>query len=213
MDPGNPGTQDHSLAVAVDIVRRYDIDGVHMDDYFYPSRTMLFSNNPKIDEIEKELRAQIERALSSGLRIDYLDFHLGAAVQTEELRTQVEALAKEYKLGMSGYFGEKYSNITYHAALGDKADSLLSHVKNLGPGLNMQVVHVGIDDPEMQALKDLNQFGLQDMSRHRREELRSILDPEFRKTLNEQDIILLTYKDLIEIVGIVNMKRPEEKDY
>jgi uncharacterized lipoprotein YddW (UPF0748 family) len=36
MDPGEPGTQAHSLAVVLDVVKRYDVDGVHIDDYFYP---------------------------------------------------------------------------------------------------------------------------------------------------------------------------------
>jgi uncharacterized protein YbbC (DUF1343 family)/uncharacterized lipoprotein YddW (UPF0748 family) len=36
MDPGKEGTREHSTAVVMDIVRRYDIDGVHFDDYFYP---------------------------------------------------------------------------------------------------------------------------------------------------------------------------------
>lgn len=36
MDPGAPEIADHSLAVIMDVVERYDIDGVHMDDYFYP---------------------------------------------------------------------------------------------------------------------------------------------------------------------------------
>lgn len=36
LDPANPETQDHSAAVVMDIVKRYDIDGVHFDDYFYP---------------------------------------------------------------------------------------------------------------------------------------------------------------------------------
>lgn len=36
MDPGEPAVQAHSLRVALDVVRRYDIDGVHVDDYFYP---------------------------------------------------------------------------------------------------------------------------------------------------------------------------------
>ncbi len=35
-DPAMQSTQDHSAAVVMDIVRRYDIDGVHFDDYFYP---------------------------------------------------------------------------------------------------------------------------------------------------------------------------------
>lgn len=36
LDPGAKVVQDQSLAVMLDVVRRYDVDGVHMDDYFYP---------------------------------------------------------------------------------------------------------------------------------------------------------------------------------
>jgi uncharacterized lipoprotein YddW (UPF0748 family) len=36
MDPGEPQSAKHTLAVILDVVRRYDIDAVHMDDYFYP---------------------------------------------------------------------------------------------------------------------------------------------------------------------------------
>ncbi len=36
LDPAKKGTQDHSYAVVMDVLRRYDIDGVHFDDYFYP---------------------------------------------------------------------------------------------------------------------------------------------------------------------------------
>ncbi|MCM4169060.1 hypothetical protein KCTC52924_00175 [Arenibacter antarcticus] len=36
MDPSLKGTQDHSLAVVMDIVNRYEVDGIHFDDYFYP---------------------------------------------------------------------------------------------------------------------------------------------------------------------------------
>lgn len=36
LDPGEPAAQEHSLRVVLDIVQRYDVDGLHMDDYFYP---------------------------------------------------------------------------------------------------------------------------------------------------------------------------------
>ena len=36
MDPGSNQVQDHSANVVIDIVKRYDIDAVHFDDYFYP---------------------------------------------------------------------------------------------------------------------------------------------------------------------------------
>ncbi len=36
LDPTDEAGQRHSLNVIKDVVRRYDIDGVHFDDYFYP---------------------------------------------------------------------------------------------------------------------------------------------------------------------------------
>ncbi len=36
LDPGEKETQDYSLAVIMDVVKRYDVDGIHFDDYFYP---------------------------------------------------------------------------------------------------------------------------------------------------------------------------------
>ena len=68
---------------------------------FFPSRSLLFGNNPKLSEIETELRAQIEKAIHAGLKIDYLDYHMSAAVQTPETRAIVEKLAAEYHLAIS----------------------------------------------------------------------------------------------------------------
>ena len=36
MDPGEPSVRRRTVRVVLDVVRRYDIDGVHLDDYFYP---------------------------------------------------------------------------------------------------------------------------------------------------------------------------------
>jgi uncharacterized lipoprotein YddW (UPF0748 family) len=36
LNPTSKEVQDHSMRVILDVVRRYDIDGVHIDDYFYP---------------------------------------------------------------------------------------------------------------------------------------------------------------------------------
>jgi uncharacterized lipoprotein YddW (UPF0748 family) len=36
LDPGEKEVQDYSLGVVLDVVRRYDVDGIHFDDYFYP---------------------------------------------------------------------------------------------------------------------------------------------------------------------------------
>ena len=36
LDPGIPEARDYSMSVLLDIVKRYDVDGIHFDDYFYP---------------------------------------------------------------------------------------------------------------------------------------------------------------------------------
>ena len=36
MDPGSSEVREHVVDVIVDVVDRYDIDGIHLDDYFYP---------------------------------------------------------------------------------------------------------------------------------------------------------------------------------
>ncbi|HEY0068045.1 MAG TPA: family 10 glycosylhydrolase [Flavisolibacter sp.] len=37
LDPGIPAVRDHITSVVVDILERYDVDGIHFDDYFYPA--------------------------------------------------------------------------------------------------------------------------------------------------------------------------------
>lgn len=36
LDPSEPDAREHSLRVILDVASRYDVDGIHLDDYFYP---------------------------------------------------------------------------------------------------------------------------------------------------------------------------------
>jgi uncharacterized lipoprotein YddW (UPF0748 family) len=36
LDPGEPEARAYSLRIILDVLRRYDVDGIHIDDYFYP---------------------------------------------------------------------------------------------------------------------------------------------------------------------------------
>jgi len=47
------------------------------------------------------------------------------------------------------------------------------------------------------------------MSKHRASELAALTSPEFRAALKQNNVISLTYKDLIKMVGLENMTRPE----
>jgi predicted glycoside hydrolase/deacetylase ChbG (UPF0249 family) len=182
---------------------------VDSEGYFFPSGEALLGNNPSLAEIEKELRAQIDRAKRSGLKIDYVDYHMGTAVRTPETRAIVERLAREYGLGMSEYFGETRGNPQYAAAPNAKGDSLAALVARLHPGFNLLVTHVGIDGPELGALVDMNsESPLADMSKHRQGELDAITSPRFKSSLTDRSVSLVTYRQVIEMQGLKSMHPP-----
>lgn len=177
--------------------------------HFFPSRSKLFANNPRLEEIETELRAQIEKAQKAGLKIDYLDYHMGAAMQTPQTRAIVEKLAAEYGLAISRYYDEVDVEGGYAAPVANKLDTLLKKVTNLQPGgTKLFVVHIGLDEPEMAAMEDLNPSGPRDMSKHRQAELRALLAPNFQQLINSERFRIVNYRMLNEEKGLQRMKRP-----
>ena len=183
---------------------------VDKDGYFFPSRKLFFDNEPNIVEIEKELRAQIERALQSGVAIDYVDHHMGTAVSTPELRLLLENITKEYHLGISRYYGETDIRGLYNSPIEKKTDALLSLTDKIAPDqLNLMVFHIGLDTQEMSALVDLNEFGLKEMSRHRESELKALTSRKFLKNLKDRNVKLINYRDLIANRDLEDMTRPQ----
>ncbi|MGJ8632410.1 MAG: glycoside hydrolase family 10 protein [Luteolibacter sp.] len=63
LDPSYQDTQSHSLGVILDVVRRYDIDGVHLDDYFYPypSKGLTFKDGRS----PTQRRAMVDRFVAN----------------------------------------------------------------------------------------------------------------------------------------------------
>ncbi|MDO8550780.1 MAG: polysaccharide deacetylase family protein, partial [Ignavibacteria bacterium] len=167
--------------------------------YFFPSRATFFANNPKPEEVEIELRAQIEKALKSGLNISYLDYHMGTAVDKPELRKIVEKLAEEYNLAVSRYFGEADLESMYFFSFDEKKNHLMNKLDSLETGqINLLVCHIGKDNDELGAMIDMNTFGLKQMNRHRNAELNALLSAVKENVFSERGISLITYKDLIE---------------
>lgn len=180
--------------------------------YFFPSRASFEANRPKLNEIEIELRAQIERAIHSGLDIKYVDYHMSTAVDKPEYRAILEKLANEYHLGISRYFGEKDIKNMYFDPVKSKADSLYKTLSGLSPDqINLLVCHIGVDNPELRAMTDLNPFGPKDMSKNRNAELNALISPKLLKVIKANNIKLINYSDLISKVGLKNMKRPPEE--
>ncbi len=182
---------------------------VDQDGFFFATSDALHRNQPDLREVERELRAQLDRARRSGLQLDYVDYHMGTVTRYPELRQIAERLAREYGLGMAEYFGETRDNPQYAAAPANKGDSLVALLGRLQAPVTLLVTHVGIDDAELGALVDMNtDGGLAEMSRHRQGELDALTSSRFRDTLRARRVSLITYRQLIEQAGLNSMRRP-----
>src|SRR3989475_1374648 len=182
---------------------------VDSNGYFFQSSEALHQNHPDLGQVEKELRAQIDRARRSGLKIDYVDYHMGTAVRYPEFRDVTERLAREYGFGMSGYFGETMDAPQYSAPPPRKVDSLVALVDRLQPGVTVVITHVGLDDAELGALEDMNtDQPLPDMSKNRQGELDALTSQRFTGAVKARNVQLISYREVITKHGLKAMRRP-----
>jgi len=180
--------------------------------YFLPSTTAFQKNKYKLEEVERELSAQIERALASGLHISYIDPHMGIALSTPQLRSLTERLAKKYKLAISPlsevtYFGESYNDM-WGEPVATKKQAFMNVLQNLSTTApaNMVILHIAQATPEMDAMNDMNSSMMSsNASSHRQAELDMVLSKEFRDMVGHQ-FELVTYQDLIKQFGLRNSK-------
>lgn len=180
--------------------------------YFLPSVDAFLASKYDLGEVERELSAQIERALRSGLKITYVDAHMGMAERTPQLREVTERVAKKYGLGISTYFGESYFTL-WGEPVAAKKSALLTHLANAKRDtVNLIEVHVAERTPEMEVIFDMNAAsqnapgaGVVD---HRKAELETMLSPELAELVRSGKIRLVTYQQLVARAGLSGMRPP-----
>ena len=82
-DPACPENRDHICAIVKDIVSRYDVDGIHIDDYFYPYPVngKRFEND---DESYKKYGGGMERNAWRRHNVDLLIQQLFSTIKSEK---------------------------------------------------------------------------------------------------------------------------------
>lgn len=150
---------------------------------------------PDPQEVEHEFRAQIERAKQAGLRIDYIDCHMGMACR-DDVMPITRKLAREYCLGISGQFGERRLRPDY----GDRAPAtvkaaLTEALEELEPGLWLYVGHPAVDSPELRAVDSNSgeRWALQ-----RSSVLAAWTDPGVKQAIERREIELVSIRDLFD---------------
>ena len=183
--------------------------------YFLPSTTAFLASKYDLGEVERELTAQVERALASGLKITYVDAHMGMIEATPQLREIEERIARKYGLGISTYFGESYFTL-WGEPVAAKKSTLLAHLANAPrDSVNLIEVHVAERTPEMEVIFDMNAPAQNapdaGVVAHRKAELETMLSPELRELVRSGRIRLLTYQQLVARAGLAGMHAPPQQ--
>ena len=178
-------------------------------------------------EVEKEIRAQIERAIALGIRPTHLDTHMGSVMATPDLLRIYLELGEEYDLPVliasGSWVQDAPQEIREAIAAANQGDALtIAQLDGVGdaafmiglfmmlandpdkswseaygemlaavrPGLNQLIVHLAIDDTEMQAVAvNHPDFG----SAWRQQDLDFVTSKEFRDLLGAHEITLVTW--------------------
>jgi len=183
--------------------------------YLWPD-TVSAVRNLKPEEVEREIRAQIEHAVALGIRPTHLDSHMGVLFSTPELFAVYVKVAHEYKLPflavrLPGVPEEFFSILSDKDVILDSVvmasptvrndewrNFYVNAIKNLKPGLTEMIVHLGHDDSELQAVTvDHPDFG----SAWRQRDYDFVTSREFKKALEENHVILVKWKDLKKFVN------------
>lgn len=165
--------------------------------HFFGTRKDLLAHHPDSDEVEKEVRAQVELALRKGLKISYMDHHMSAAVSTPAMRERFVKVAKEKGLAISRWFGEMNGPLVYSVPPAGKTDFLVSELSRIDkPGLYLIVCHTAVNTPEVAVLRDMNLTGPKNMAEHRQAECDMLCSPRLKQVIKDKQIELVGYEEL-----------------
>jgi predicted glycoside hydrolase/deacetylase ChbG (UPF0249 family) len=172
--------------------------------YFYPiiwpnekrPGTALKDHQWNIDEVEQELRAQIELAMKRIPQISHFTGHMGCTHMSEEVTEIARKLAKEYNIPivpeehgferLPSWTGSEYN---YE----QKKERLKSVLKELPSGKYLSVAHPAYNTPES---RSVHHPGYENVAEDRDAETKVLTDPEIMELIDELGIEVIGYDDV-----------------
>ena len=187
------------------------------EGYFHRSPS-AFPPQLDVREVEAEVRAQIEHALAAGVRPTHLDSHQGALYSTKALFGVLLELGGEYGIPVmvsrrNGQGGDWLGagDLPAHAVLVNRisispglppdqwADYYLRALKAIPPGLTQMVVHLAYANDETRAgTAERETWG----ASWRERDFDFVTSDAFRQVLREQDIKLVTWREVGRALGV-----------
>jgi hypothetical protein len=176
----------------------------------FPNDESIIAKTAKPAEVDREIRAQVERALAFGIHPTHLDSHMGSLFTTPELVATYVKVAHDYHLPFLAVkgpgFGAPGAGLSPQDVVLDAviiADPqiprdqwkawYLTQLASVKPGITEIIVHLGHDDAELQAVTVNHEpYG----SAWRQRDYDVVTSPEFAKALKDNNIIVVKWKDL-----------------
>ena len=186
------------------------------EGYFYASVEEVVKNADPL-EVGKEIRAQIERAIAFGINPTHIDTHMGTVAATSEFIQEYINAGKEFNIpvfilsyliqqapqikeltGPDQVFVDNLFMITTSTAPSEWPAAYKKIIENVKPGLNELIVHLAIDNAEMQAVsKHHPDFG----SAWRQRDYDCIVSDEFKELIKTNNIYFVTWKEIKELIN------------
>lgn len=193
------------------------------DGYLWDN-VRLVAEHASADEIEAEIRAQIAAAEKMGLPISHLDTHMGTVFATEEYLMRYVAVGMEKQIPVLLPGGHMTELCREDPELADKADAVrvlaetiwasglpvvddahtasydwngpdktdkfIEMIRALKPGITHVIVHATTPTPNFD---QISSSGVK-----RGGDLNAMLDPKLKAAIQEEGIILSSWRELME---------------
>lgn len=178
---------------------------VGRDGYFHPmiwphphyGKEGALKEQPwKLEEIERELRAQIDLTKRQVPHLSHLSDHMGFQALGPEVVALVKRLAAEYRLDIDPEaLGVKWVGWNGKPETpAQKVESFVRVLEGLGPGTWIFVDHPALDTPEMRAVSHV---GYEAVAVDRQGVTDAWTSPAAKGVVNRRGIELIGYKDLV----------------
>jgi len=174
-----------------------------------------FTKNGKLNEIKKELQAQVDLGKSMGLKPSHIDSHEGALFFDPDIFKIYLDIAKENNLlafvpiQASVHFDESFKK-PKHAIIIDQfhmlpegmeikkiKDYYFDVIENLRPGLSQIIIHLGKDEPE---LRDITVDHPNFDYRWRQLDYDIFNSYEFKSHIRKHNIKIINWEDLKKLI-------------
>ncbi|QHT65443.1 ChbG/HpnK family deacetylase [Rhodocytophaga rosea] len=176
------------------------------DGYFYPMiqknknypGRALTENQWKIEDVEKEFRAQIELALKKIPRISHVSAHMGCSNISPQVKELTRKLAREYKIDIDpaslGVTSISYAGPQLTRA--EKESSFINMLGQLKAGETyLFVEHPGFDDAELRAV---HHIGYENVADDRQGVTDMWTSEKVKAEIKKRNIQIISYKDLLK---------------